>query len=296
MKEIIEAFAPSGEEGLLREVLTNRLRGKFDEIFADNMGNLVARSGNGRLCIECGMDSPGVMVVSKDEQGVRFSAVGDVKVSDVLERQIVFADGAMGKVCCDDEKTPDKAKISDLYIEIDGSLVEIGDFGAVSAEYKEEECAYTAFGLKNRIGLAAVCKALENTDEPRNITVLFSTQKRLGARGIQAFFRVNDFERIITVDKSTDYGFTIVAKDNRAVSNRNLRMDLETLADKLDVFAETVVSQDNFCLEQISISCGDPCAALGIAVLSQEGEPDRVNKSDYENAVSLLTGIIKSEG
>ncbi len=293
MKEIIEAFAPSGEEGLLRELLTKKFRGRFDEISTDNMGNLIARSGSGKLCIECGMDSIGVMVVSKEAQGVRFSAVGEVKVDDVLGRKIIFADGAVGTVCCDDEMTSEKAKLSDLYIEIDTDLVEIGDFGGISAEYEEEECAYTAFGLKNRIGLAAVCKALENTDDPRDITVLFSAQKRLGARGIQAFFRVNDFEKIITVDKSTDDGFTIVAKDNRAVSNRNLRMELEALADKRDIFAETVVSRDSFCMEQISISCGDPCAALGIAVLCEDGEPDRVNKSDFENAVSLLTGIIR---
>ena len=65
MRDIVETLAPSGEEGALREILKQKLRGKFDEIRIDNMGNLIARSGNNSLCIECGMDGIGVMVVSK---------------------------------------------------------------------------------------------------------------------------------------------------------------------------------------------------------------------------------------
>lgn len=295
MKNIIEAFAPSGEEKDLRELLGKKFRGLFDTFATDSMGNLIAQSGKGGLCIECGMDSQGVMVVSKDEFGVRFASVGDLKAKDIVGRNIIFASGASGKVLCDEYKDAETAKISDLYIKMDASDVEIGDFGGFSAEFEEEECAYSSYGLGNRIGIAAVCKALENVEELSDVTVLFSSQKRLGGRGLCAFFRVNSFERIVTVDKCKDDGCTIIAKDERAVSNSRLRGVLESIADKRDVLAETVVSDENFFLEQISISCGDPCVALGIGVLCDEGKKERVNKIDFEGAVSLITELLKGE-
>lgn len=296
MKDIIEAFAPSGEEGALREILMNRFRKLFDEFSIDNMGNLIAKSGGGGLCIECGMDSLGVMVVSKDESGVRFAPVGDLKVKNTVGRTVVFADGVAGEVCCDEEKTEESARIADLYINLkDTDNVEIGDFGGFSTEFEEEECAYSGYGIGNRIGLAAVCKALGNVDELCDITVLFSAQKRLGGRGLSAYLRVNSFERIVTIDKNEDDGCTIIAKDERAVSNPQLRKMLESIAEKRDVLADTIVCSKNFFMEQISVACGDPCAAIGIGLICEDGEKERVNKSDFEGAVSLITGLLKGE-
>ena len=295
MKDIIEAFAPSGEECALRELIIKKFRGLFDEFITDNMGNLIAKSGECGLCIECGMDTLGVMVVSKEDSGVRFAPVGDLKVTDIVKRRVVFADGTLGEVCCDEEKDVDTAKISDLYIKMAAKNVEIGDFGGFSADFEEDECAYSAYGLGNRIGLAVVCKALERIEELGDVTVLFSAQKRIGGRGLSAYFKNNSFERIITVEKSEEDGCTIIAKDERAVSHPQLRTVLESIAKERDVLAETVVSSQNFFMEQISISCGDPCVALGIEVMCENGAKDRVNKSDFDGAVRLLTGVLKGE-
>jgi len=294
MRDIVEAFAPSGEEGALREILKQKLRGKFDEIRTDNMGNLIARSGNNSLCIECGMDGIGVMVVSKGSHDVRFSPVGEMKAKEIIGRKVFFSKDVSGEICCDEEKKIEDAKLSDLYINMDESAVDIGDFGGFVMEYEEEECAYCGYDLGCRIGLAAVCKAIEQMDDIENTTVLFSAQKRLGARGIQAFFGNNSYERIVTVDGCDDDGCTIIAKDKRAVSNRDLRNVLEGVAEKRDILATTVVSEHNFNLEKISISCGDPCVAIGIGVMKEKGEKDRVNKNDFDGVVSLLTGLLNS--
>lgn len=295
MRDIVEAFAPSGEEGALREILKQKLRGKFDEFRTDNMGNLIARSGDGRLCIECGMDSIGVMVVSKESHRVKFSPVGQMKAKEIIGRKVTFVNGVSGEICCDEEKKVDDAKLSDLYINMDETTVDIGDFGGFEMEYEEEECAYCGYGLGSRIGLAAVCKAIEQTEDIENVTVLFSSQKCLGARGLQAFFGANSFQRIVVVDGCSDDGCTIIAKDARSVSNRNLRMTLENIAEKREVLADTVVSEHNFNLEKISTSCGDPCAAIGICVDGGKGEKERVSKFDFDMAVGFLTGLLKGD-
>ncbi|MBE7022857.1 MAG: hypothetical protein E7412_00135 [Ruminococcaceae bacterium] len=293
MQNIVEAFAPSGCEEPLCELLKNRIQSKFEKVFVDNLGNLAASSGDGRLCIECGMDSTGVMVITPNDEQIRFSAVGNIKPKDIIGRKVVFENASCGKVFCDNEKDTEDAKLSDLYILLDEGSVKKGDFGAIVPDFSEEDGGYTAYGLKNRIAAAAVCKALENTDCAENVTILFSAQKRLGARGLRAFFGVHSFEQIITVDGCTDDGCVIIAKDEKIVANPDLRKKIETLAQEKNLDAETVVSENNFHLEQIAVSCGAPCAAIGISVLCEDGEPERVSKADFDTSVLLIEEILK---
>ncbi|MBQ7097574.1 MAG: hypothetical protein IJN96_05810 [Clostridia bacterium] len=293
MKDIIEVFSPVGCEEGIREILKNQLRCRFDEIVVDNMGNLIARVGNGSLCIECGMDSVGVMVVSADDSEARFASVGSVKAKDVFEKRIVFGNGACGLVCCDDGKDSENAKVSDLYIKFEGQTANIGDFGMVAPEYSEEDCAYVAYGLKNRVALAAVFEAVESVEELNNVTLLFSAQKRFGGKGLRAFFGANNFDRVITVDGWSGDGCVIVAKDEHVVSNPCLRKELEKVVADKDIDVETVVTDENFYMNFITIACGDPCAAIGVPVVSEHGEPDRVGKADFDTAVKLLAGILK---
>ena len=293
MKELIGVFAPSGYESEMRELLTKRLKDKFDEVFTDNMGNLVAKNGDGGLCIECGMDTAGVMVVSVSENRAKFANVGKLVVKNVLGRNIVFGNGACGKICCDESVDADEAKTSDLYIELEKGEVKIGDFGAVDAEFTEDNFGYDGYGLSERVGVAVVCKALENIVKPENVTILFSSQKRLGARGTRGFFGANTFEKIITIDAGEEDGCTIVAKDEKMLAEPVLRKELESIAKKSDLDVHTVVTDENFFMEQIYVSCGDPCGAIGIGVIREEGEADRVNKADFDTAVSFIEEILK---
>ncbi len=293
MKDIIEVFSPVGCEEKIRELLKNRLRGKFDEIVVDNMGNLIAKAGNGSLCVECGMDTVGVMVVSTDDLTARFAPVGSVKAKDVLERRIVFENGVCGVVCCDEGKDSEDAKLSDLYIKFEEQTANIGDFGVVDPEFAEDDCAYVAYGLKGRIALAAVCEAVDFVEEMNDVTLLFSAQKRFGGKGLRAFFGANSFEKVITVDGWNGDGCVIVAKDEHVVANPFLRKDLEKLVVDNGIDAETVVTDENFYMNFISITCGDPCVAVGVPAVCEPGEPDRVGKTDFDTAVKLLVGILK---
>ena len=293
MKDIIEAFAPVGCEERIRELLKKRLKGKADELVADNMGNLIAKVGNGGLCIECGMDSAGVMIVSTDALTARLAPVGKVKVKDVLERRIVFESGACGVVCCDEDKEAENAKFSDLYISFDGQTAGIGDFGVIESEFAEDDCAYSAYGLKERIALAALCRAVDSVAEINNVTLLFSAQKRFGGKGLRTFFGANSFDKVITIDGWDGDGCAIIAKDEHAVANLCLRKELEKLAVENGIDAETAVTDEDFYMNFINITCGDPCAAIGIPAVCEQGEPDRVAKCDFDTAVNLLISILK---
>lgn len=296
IKEIFNTFSPSGNEELIRELLMQQLHGVFERIETDNIGNLIAVSGNGGLCIECGMDSTGIMVVSKTDTRVYFASVGAIKPTELADKKIVFGNGSTGVVKYDEELDLKSAKISDLYIEMDTSNMNIGDFGAVVPEFDEDECSFSGYGLKNRIGLAVVCSALKSVGEVKDTTVLFSAQKRLGGRGIRAFFGEHRFDRVITVDGCGDGGCLIIAKDARAVASYNVRSELEKIVLENELGAETAVSDENFFIEQILVSGGTACGAVGVSVLCDNNEPQRVNKTDFSAAVKLLTAVLKKGG
>ena len=291
LKELFEVFSPSGNEECIRELLKQQFGGIFERLQTDNIGNLIAGSGSGGLCIECGMDSSGIMVVSKTDSRVYFASVGGLKTVDLADRTIVFGNGKTGIVKYNEEIDLKTEKISDLYIETDTSDIQIGDFGAVVTEFDEDENGFSGYGLKNRIGLAAVCSALKAVGKVENVTVLFSAQKRLGARGIRAFFGADNFERVITVDACSNDGCLVIAKDAKSVASVGIGAELEKLADENDLDVETAVCDDNFYIEQILIT-DNPCGAVGISVLCEDDQLQRVNKTDFDTAVNLLKQII----
>lgn len=291
LKELFETFSPSGNEECIRELLKEQFGGLFEKIETDNIGNLIASSGKGGLCIECGMDSSGIMVVSKTDSRVYFASVGGIKPADLADRTIAFGNGNKGIVKYNEELDLKTAKISDLYIETDTSNISIGDFGAVVAEFDEDENGFSGYGIKNRVGLAAVCQALKAAGAVENVTVLFSAQKCLGARGIKAFFGAHSFDAVITVDACGNDGCSVVAKDSRAVASLGIRAELEKIVAENDLDAETVVSDDDFYIEQVLIT-DNLCGGIGVSVLCEDGEPQRVNKTDFDTAVKLLTAVI----
>jgi len=291
IKQIFETFSPSGNEDCMRELLKCQLSGIFEKIETDNIGNLIASSGNGGLCIECGMDSTGIMVVSKNDSQAYFASVGAVKPVELADRRIVFANGTTGVVKYNEDLDLKSAKISDLYVEMDTENVNIGDFGTVDSEFNEDECAFSGYGLKGRIGLAAVCSALKSAREVENTTILFSAQKRLGARGVRGFFGSRKFDNVITVDACCNDGCSVIAKDARAVASLEIRTELEKIASENDLDAETVVCDDDFFIEQVLIS-DNTCGAVGVSVLCEDDEPQRVNKTDFDTAVNLLTAVL----
>ncbi len=292
MNRFAELFAPSGCEAQMRECLKKVISSHFDEVRIDNMGNLAAISGDGSFCIECGMDTRGIMAVTEENNEIRFAPVGKITVKDLIDKRVVFENGASGTVYCDSDTEEKSAKLSDLYVSLDEGRVKVGDFAAVAMEFSEDDDSFSGYGLRDRVAMLAVLNAIKKTGRTENITVLFSAQKCLGARGLRAFFGANSFKRVLLTDYCDEVGCIIVAKDERVVSEPKWRKELEGLAEKTETDVHTAVADKNFCIDQVITGCGAPCAAFGIPVIFDEGEADRVSKSDFETAVSYLSEIL----
>ncbi len=289
INELYDIFSPSGSEGKMREYIIEKISGKFDEIKADKFGNLIAKSGKNDFCLECGMDSCGIMIVSVEDKTAHFAGVGGINAGYLIGKKILFADNSIGIVRYDG-KTPSESKISDLYLECDTKNLNVGDFGIVKSGYCETEDKVFANGLGNKIGLAAVLEALNKFERIENLCVLFSAQKRLGARGIQAFFGAEEFERVITVDAVASENFKNTAfavADKNGVCSADFKEDLKKYTDSF------AVTDENLCIANISASGkGASCSALGIPIYNRNKNFETVKKEDFDKGAELLKSII----
>ncbi len=289
ISEVCNVFSPSGSEGRMREYIIDKISGKFDEIRADSFGNLIAKSGEGKLCIECSMDSCGIMIVSTDEKSAHFAGVGGINAEYLIGKKIIFADGSIGIVRYDG-KTPNEAKISDLYLECDTDKLSVGDFGVVKSGYCETSDKMFANGLGNRVGISAVLEALCELKKTDNLCVLFSAQKRLGARGIQAFFAGEELDRVITVDAADAKKVkecSIVLADQSGVCSPDFREDLKKYTQSF------AVTDENMCMANISAAGkGAACAALAVPLQNKNNNFEAVKKEDFSKCVDLLKAII----
>ncbi len=290
INEIYNVFSPSGCEGKMREYISQRISGKFDEITADKFGNLIAKSGSGDFCIECSMDSCGIMIVSIDEKSAYFAGIGGINAEYLIGKKILFEDGSIGIVRYDGKAAAD-SKISDLYLECDIDKLKVGDFGVVKSGYCETNDKIFANGLGNKLGLAAVLEALSKFDRIDNICLLFSAQKRLGARGIQTFFGANEFDRVITVDAVSSEKIkktAFVVADRGGVCDAGFKEDIRHYTDSF------AVTDENLCISNISaVGKGADCVALGIPVQHKNKNFEAVKKEDFSESVALLKAVIE---
>ncbi len=302
LKELCNIFAPSGDEQKMREYITEHSKTLFDSIETDNIGNLICcKSGRARsLCIECGLDSCGIMVIAKETDKIYFSGVGGVSAAYLAGKKVFFKNGETGVVRFDG-KNIDDAKVTDLYIEMDAQNIGIGDFGVVEGGFFENSTKLFANDISTKIEIAAVLKAVGKANTDRGLTVVFSAQRRFAAKGIKAFLGANEFDKVVTVDGvacengiKADGGCAVIAVDNRGVSDKDLRCKAEELATKNNIKVQTAVTGENLCLEAIATSGkGTNAVAIGIPV-SHKGKPyESIMKSDFDKTVKLLSVMIE---
>lgn len=299
IKDILNVFSPSGEEEKMREFLTNRLSALGFNAETDNLGSVICRKQGGkkRICIECGIDTSGIMITSASNGDVRFAAVGALNVKSAINKRVVFSGGGFGYIRSN-AALSDEIKAADLYIETKNKDLKVGDFGAIAPEYFEENGRIYANHLSSLIGCALMLDVLENVKTNDDICFFFGAQKGLGARGIRAFFGENTFETVISLSACEQTsgakcgsGCIIVAKDKRAVSEPQKKRLAENIAKEENIPHSCVVTEENLFMENILIT-GSP--VLGIAIpVSHKGEnPEAIEISDVQNAAKLVCGII----
>ena len=201
INKLFEMLSPSGAEDKIRNFITKQISDIFDSVTVDNIGNLIVhKEGNGKkICIECGMDNCGIMIVSVEPGKAFFSGVGQLSPSYLVDKRIIMNNSNWGIVRYNGEN-PSTAKLSELYLEIDTEDIKIGDFGIVYPDFIETDCDFFANGLSDILPAAAVISAVTSANIGVDLTVVFSSQKALGGRGLRSYFGVNSFDKVFTIN------------------------------------------------------------------------------------------------
>lgn len=202
LKQLTEAFGPSGYEDNVRAIVRAEVESLADEIRVDPLGNLIARkkpskpSGDTKkIMIAAHMDEIGLIVSHVDEKGfVRFSPIGGVFRRYVLGGRVRFLNGIQGVIGFDRlENVHELPAQEKIYIDVGATgkkdcPVKIGDVAAFERPFIELGKRLVAKSMDDRVGVLVAIealRALNGKSTLHDLYFVFTTQEEIGARGAQ---------------------------------------------------------------------------------------------------------------
>lgn len=193
--KLATAVAPSGTERDFQEQLLDLVRDTADEVTVDTLGNGIARKrGKGpHVVLAAHADEAGVMAIHVDEKGfVRVIGVGDSDPRQCIGRHVEFTNGTAGVIGVEDGVKIEDVTFDKLYIDIGAedavealTKVHVGlEAVVVSPVVALGEHRLAGRALDNRVGCAIAVEAFrEAAQQGRNVTLVFTAQGAVGARG-----------------------------------------------------------------------------------------------------------------
>lgn len=241
LQELVETPGVSGNEHQIRETIREKVEDIADDIEVDNMGNLIARKGDGdmTLMIAAHMDQIGLTVKRIDENGfLKLSKVGGMFETGVINQRfrIHTSDGEdiygvasakpphlqKGK----DDNIREVPKMSNLFIDIGAEDredaeemgVRVGDYISYDRDLEELGNDYvTAPAFDNRVGCLVAIEALKRFDGDYELAVVFSTQEEVGTKGARTSAFGIDPDVALAVDISMAGGVPGIEPDESDV-------------------------------------------------------------------------------
>ncbi len=241
LKELVETPGVSGDEHQIREVIREKVEEHADEIEVDDMGNLVARKGDGdkTLMVAAHMDQIGLTVKRIDENGfLRFTKVGGMFETGVINQRFRIHTSEGGDIFGvasakpphlqkgENDNIREVPEMSKLFIDIGAEDeedaeemgVRVGDYISYDRELEELGNDYvTAPAFDNRVGCAVAIEALKKFDEDYELAIVFSTQEEVGTKGARTSAFGIDPDIALAVDISMAGGVPGIEPDESDV-------------------------------------------------------------------------------
>ncbi|MFP3195665.1 MAG: M42 family metallopeptidase [Caldivirga sp.] len=214
-------LGPSGFEDRVVRLILGMVRDHVDKVNIDNMGNLIARVGNGpfKIMVSAHVDEVGFMVSHVDQRGfIRVVPIGGIDTWTMIEQEVVFMGrngDVYGTVGVDPphlrrEKPP--SRFEEIYIDAGFSSAEDafkngiapGIAGTFAGSFRERGGVVIGKALDNRVGCGVLIDIAE--DAGRLVTgdvslyMVWNTQEEVGLRGINAAVNAINPDMAIVVE------------------------------------------------------------------------------------------------
>jgi endoglucanase len=207
LKELSNAFGPSGNEEDVATILKKELKECADEIHVDKLGNMFfhheGKENYPKIMLSAHMDEIGFIITFAEEDGfLRFDTIGGI-TSNVMPGQRILLRGDKGylkgiigtkppHIMTPDEQNKIIPK-EDLFIDIGADSLkqaqkkgaDVGVMGVFDVEFTDLGDGYfRGMAFDDRAGCTVLAEAFKTMkNSPYNIVAVGSVQEELGIRG-----------------------------------------------------------------------------------------------------------------
>jgi putative aminopeptidase FrvX len=198
LEKLCNASAVSGDEGEVRKIVVEELKGHGAQVRVDALGNvLVTRAGTGRkrlkVMITAHMDEVGFMLVADEGEGLfRFEMVGGMDVRQLPGKAVLVGKdhipgviGARPIHLTTPEERKQKIPLDALRIDIGpgDSNVKPGDRAVFATRFQRNGPVMIAKALDDRLGVVTLLELVKNAPPNIDLLAAFTVQEEIGGRG-----------------------------------------------------------------------------------------------------------------
>lgn len=331
LKKLTEAFGPSGYEDEVREIIKNEMKDFCDELYEDNIGNLICHKkgimvDDKSIMLTAHTDEVGFIISYVNDNGyLKFQTIGGIDPNVLVSKKIVIGEnkicGVIGtKPIHQNKENNDKIKISDLYIDIGAKskedalkIINIGDYACFDSHYIEFGDGFVkAKALDDRVGCCAMINVAKRMPEA-DIYYVFAVQEEVGHRGaIIASKKINPAFAIVLegttcsdVPGTDDFGFSTHIGNGAALSMRDggcysdveLTHDIMNFTRKNNIkcqYKQTTLGGNDAAAVQLSNN-GVKVAALSVPCRYIHSQSNVAKLSDIKSMEDILFNYIESK-
>ena len=325
LQTLTETFGPSGYEDEVRKIVRRDVETLADEVRVDTLGNLIARKrplkpaqDTRKVMIAAHMDEIGVIVNHVDENGfVRFSPIGGVFRRYVLGGRVRFLNGIQGVIGFDRlDNVNELPTLDKVYIDVGATNlkdcpVRIGDVAAFDRPYTEFGKRLVAKSMDNRVGVLVAIetlRALKST--PYDLYFVFTTQEEVGVRGAttSAYGVDPDIGIALDVAPTGDTpnsqrmeialgkGPCVKIQDVGMIADPRVVQWMIRAAEKNKIpYQREVLLIGGTDARAIQATrAGVPAGCISVPVRYVHSPSEMVDYSDMQNAIKLLTVLLRT--
>ena len=327
VEKLANLYGPSGFEDNVRNYIRANVRA--DEIYTDNMGNLIChKKGNGKRIMVCAhMDEVALIVTGITDDGfLSFKTLGGIETAVLCSKKVYIGEKLVPGIVSakavhlqNRDEISKPLKLKDMYIDIGASdkkdaeaMVSLGDYAVFDGKF-------TLFGdnlakskaLDDRVGCAILMELINNKQFDSDIFYAFTVQEETGLRGaaVAAYGIKPELALVIEGTTCSDVygskehnsatniggGAVMTAMDRAAISDKSYFEYIKNTAEKNNIplqIKRTIMGGTDAGAIQRS-RCGVPTAVLAVPCRYIHSPVSVMSMHDFECTKRLAEAVLR---
>ncbi len=221
LRRLCEAKGISGDEGAVRDIIIEEIKG-FADHRVDALGNILVhkkgrKPAKARLMLSAHMDEVGLMVTDVTSDGfLKFDEVGGIDRRVLIGKQVtVGKNNVMGVIgvkpvhLCKGEESLSIPEYGEMYIDIGADSMEqaleaVGPGDSVSyvSEYRQNGYTIASKAIDDRFGCYVLIQLIKS-DLEYDTDFVFAVQEEVGLRGAKVAAYTVDPQFALVVETTT---------------------------------------------------------------------------------------------